>query len=187
MKHIALSLSLLLMSVAAMSQTYSDANLNGKYVFRIGTPAYYTWFKTFACPTNTSVTYTATAATTTTQVNTGVLTADGAGNWTGTNNLIGKQNTTASNNTMSVTWSSTCQVTKVNSGHVVYQAASSSTISGKYSITSSGTGTLTITGQTSTLTIQLAATNSAGISTVALLTSAQVNGQTIAEGTATLE
>ena len=38
MKRIALTLSVLLMSVAAMSQTYSNANLNGNYVYRLGTP-----------------------------------------------------------------------------------------------------------------------------------------------------
>jgi hypothetical protein len=187
-KQIALILSWLLISVAASAQTYSDASVNGKYAYRIGTPAGYTWSKTFACPTNASVTYTPYGGAATTAVDHGVATFDGAGHWSAPDTKTGRLNASASAATMSVTWSTTCQVTKVNYGHVVYLAAATTTIGGTYTVSSSGTGTLTITtGGSGSLTIQLAATNGSGISTTAILTSTQVSGQAIGMGIAVLE
>jgi hypothetical protein len=185
-KQIALTLSVLLMSVAAMSQTYSNANLNGNYAYNIGTPAYYTWSKTFTCPTNSSITYTPVGTTVTTAVGSGVAAFDGAGTFSASSTSIGKLNASGSANTMSVTWSSTCAVTKINYGHIVYMSPATTTITGTYSVTSTGTGTLTITGQTGTLSIQLADTTG-GISHTAFFTSTQTSGQTIGTGQARLQ
>ena len=183
-----MTLLCLMISAAAWAQTYSNANLNGKYAVQTGTPSYYTWSKTFTCPTNSTITYTPVGTTTTTSAATGVGTFDGAGNWSGSFTTIGKQNVSGSANTMSVTWNSACQVTNVNYGHIVYLASVTKTESGTYSINSTGTGTLTITtGGSGALTIQLAGTNSSGISTTVLLTSTQVNGQTIGTGIAVLQ
>jgi hypothetical protein len=186
-KQLALTLSLILLSVAAVAQSYSDANVKGKYSVQIGTPDYYSWFKTFPCPTNAGVTFTAGGSMTTTSVASGTATFDGAGNWSGPLTVIGKENVAATAKTMSVTWNSSCQVTKVNNGHVVYLAPATSTLTGTYAINSTGTGTLTIVGQTGSLSIQLTATNGAGISTTALLTSTQMTGQSVGTGIAVLQ
>lgn len=50
MKHVALITSLLLLSVTALDQTYSNANLNGNYSFNFGSPQNYSWSKTFYVP-----------------------------------------------------------------------------------------------------------------------------------------
>jgi hypothetical protein len=184
MKRTALSILWLLIPTLTLAQTYSNANLNGKYSFQFATPAYDTWFKTFACPTNSSVTFTATGSTTTSMVTYGIATFNGSGNvnFNATNN--GKLNATASATTMSVTWNSSCQVTSVNSGHVVYMPTSNQTGTGTYSVHYNGTGTLTITGGKGSLTLQLAATDGAGISNTVMLISTQANGSSIGAGIA---
>jgi len=183
-KPIALILSCLLMSVAALAQTYSNASLSGKYSIQIGNPAYYTWSKTFVCPTNSNFSYTPNGSISTTQLTRGVVTFDGAGTLSFSVANTGKLNATASANTMSVTWNSSCQVASVNYGHVVYIAAANQTGTGTYSVTTTGTGTLTVTGGKGSVTMQLAATNSAGVSNTVLLSTTQANGSSIGAGIA---
>ena len=117
MKRTMLTLFCQLISVAALAQTYSNANLNGKYSLQIGQPAYDSWSKTFACPTDTSVTYTPIGSITTMTVTYGSVTFDGTGNFSFSVSNSGKINQTASASTMSVTWNTACQVTSVNFGH----------------------------------------------------------------------
>jgi hypothetical protein len=146
MKRTVLTVLWLLISAVSLAQTYSNTNLNGQYSIQFGQPAYDTWSKTFACPTNTSITYTPVGSTTTMTMTYGVGTFDGAGNVSFTMSNSGKMNATASANTMSVTWSSSCQVTGVNNGHIVYQAVATQAGTGTYSVKSNGTGTLTVSG-----------------------------------------
>jgi hypothetical protein len=123
MKHLRFAALLLLISATALAQTFSNANLNGSYAFQFGQPQTDTWSKTFSCPTNSAVTYTATGSITTATLTFGTLTYDGNGNVSLSLTNTGQFNSTASAATLSVTWNSTCQVTAVNNGHVVYQAA----------------------------------------------------------------
>lgn len=174
MKHLALITSLLLISAAAMAQTYSDANLNGGYAFQSTNPQTDTWFKLFTCPSNSAITYGVTGSQTTQQVAYGVATFDGKGNVSISQTTIGGFNSTASANTASVTWNSSCQVTAVNSGHLVYAASTIKTMTTTYSVQSNGTGT-THDGST----FILAGTNSSGISTTIFVAGKVVNGQTI--------
>jgi hypothetical protein len=176
-KHLALITSFLLLSVAAMAQTYSDASLNGPYAFQQTNPQTYTWFKLFKCPTNSAITFGVTGSQTTQQVGYGVVTFDGKGNLSITQTTIGNFNSSASANTTSVTWNSSCQVTAVNTGHVVYAASTTKTMTTTYSVQSNGTGTITSSGGTSTFI--LAGTNSSGISTTIFIAGKVVNGQTI--------
>ena len=120
----------------------------------------------------------------TTQLTRGVVTFDGAGNLSFSVANAGKLNATASANTMSVTWNSSCQVTSVNYGHVVYIAVANQTGTGTYSVTTTGTGTLTVTGGKGSVTMQLAATNSAGVSNTVLLSTTQASGSSIGTGIA---
>ena len=183
MKHAALITSLLLLSVTAVAQTYSNANLNGNYSFQFGTAQTYNWWKTFTCPTNSLVSYTLNSSQTGTDVVFGVGTFDGNGNVSIASTEIGRENQTASANTTSVTWNSSCQVVNQNNGHVVYQAATKKTQTGTYSIQSNGTGTMNETGSSQSQTLLLAATNG-GLSTTVLITNTQVNGKTMGTGIA---
>lgn len=182
MKQLTLVTSLVLMSVASFAQTYSDANLNGPYALQTTNPQTYTWFKLFTCPSNTAVTFGVSGSQTTQKIGFGVATFDGKGNLSLTVTNIGNFNSTASANTTSVTWNSSCQVTKVNTGHIVYGPSTTSTTTSTYSVNSNGTGTITSSGGTSTFI--LAGTNASGISTTVFIAGKVVNGQPISATTA---
>ena len=183
MKQTGLMIAVLLLSATSFAQTYSNANLNGTYSFQFGSPETYSWSKTFTCPTNSSVTYTASTALTGQNVGFGTATFDGNGNVSLSITSIGNENQTASANTMSVTWNSSCQIVSVNDGHVVYLAASTKTQTGIYSIKSNGTGTMSETGSSQSQTLLLAATTG-GLSTTVLVANPQVNGKNIGTGIA---
>lgn len=183
MKHIVLIVAGLLISATSFAQAYSNANLNGTYSFQFGSPETYSWSKTFACPTNSLITYTASTSETGNQVSFGSVTFDGNGNVSIALTSIGNENQTASANTMSVTWNSSCQVVSVNDGHVVYQAATTKTQTGTYSIKSNGTGTMSEVGSSQSQTLLLAATTG-GLSTTVLITNPVVNGKIIGTGIA---
>lgn len=184
MKPIALTMLWLLMSVAALAQTHSNASLSGKYSIQFSEPTSYTWSKTFVCPSNPNVSYTATGSITTMTGAYGVVTFDGIGHLSASVANIGKLNATASANTLSVTWNSSCQVVSVNSGHVVYLAPASQTVTGTYSVQSNGTGSANFGGPKGSVTFQLAATDSAGLSSTALFITTQANGSNIGTGIA---
>lgn len=188
MKRMILAVACLIISGVSAAQTFSNASLNGKYAIQFVTPDYVTWFKTFSCPTNSTVTYTAMGSTTTMNGVLGVGSFDGAGHFAATVTNFGKVDPSGSANTLSVTWNSACRVTSVNNGHVVYIATSTGTASGTYSVKSTGAGTLTLTGQNGPpLAFQLAALDSAGISTTVLVTTTQTNGKSIGAGIAVHE
>jgi len=182
MKHAVLVVSFMLVSVFALGAT--DASLDGKYAFQLGMPKNRSWAKTFTCPYDSHDTYVATGSFTTMEVVNGVATFDGKGSWSYTLAEVGQFNATASANTMSVTWSSSCKVESVNTGSIVYGPASTSTGTGKYSVESNGTGTMT--GLPAVLTFSLAA-DSAGVCTTVLLTIAPATGQPIGTGLAVHE
>jgi len=182
-KQIVLIIAGLLISATSFAQTYSNANLNGTYSFQFGSPQTYSWSKTFSCPTNSLITYTANSSITGNNVGFGSATFDGNGNVTLTITSIGNENQTASANTMSVTWNSSCQVVSVNDGHVVYQAASTKTQTGTYAIHSNGTGTMSEVGSSQSQTLLLAATTG-GLSTTVLFTNPIVSGKIMGTGIA---
>ena len=183
MKHVALITSLLLLSVTALGQNYSNANLNGNYSFNFASPQNYSWSKTFTCPTQSQTTYTVNGFQTGMNVTSGVVAFDGIGGLSVTLNSTGNENQTASANTTGVTWSSSCQVVSLNNGHVVYQAATTKTQTGTYSIQSNGTGTMSETGSSQSQILALAATNN-GVSATVLISNPQINGKTMGTGIA---
>ena len=183
MKHIVMIIAGLLLSATSFAQTYSNANLNGTYWVQFGSPQTYSWSKTFSCPTNSLITYTASTSMTGNNVGFGSATFDGNGNVTSTLTSIGNENQSASANTMSVTWNSSCQVVSVNNGRVVYQAASTKTQTGTYSVQSNGTGTMSEVGSSQSQTLLLAATTG-GLSTTVLMTNPIVNGKIMGTGIA---
>jgi hypothetical protein len=175
----------LMISGAAVAQTYSNASLSGNYFFHSETPVQYSWSKTFSCPTSTTVKYTTHNSITTTSGGRGIITMNGAGGYTMTVTNYGKLNATASANTMSVTWNSSCQVTAVNPGSVVYLATVTATGSGTYSVSSNGTGTLVPPGTNpTTQLLQLGEMDGANLSHTVLFTDQQVTGKGIGTGIA---
>ena len=183
MKRTFLIISFLALCTTGFAQTYSNANLNGTYSVQFGDPQAYNWFKTFTCPTNSQITYTVNGSAAGMNVTSGTATFDGNGNLSVTITSTGNENQTASANTTSVTWNSSCQVTSVNNGHVVYQAPNTKTQTGTYSIQSNGTGTMSETGSSQSQTLLLAATVN-GISTTVFVSNPQVNGKSIGTGIA---
>ena len=183
MKHIVVIPLFLFVSFTALAQSYSDASLQGNYSVQFGTPQTYSWSKTFTCPYNSQVKFTASGSQTSTSDAYGVLTFDGKGSVSLSATQIGKENSTASANTMSVKWNTQCQVINVNSGHLVYEKPGTLNGTGTYSVQSNGTGSLTI-GSGRPLTFLLAGTNSSGLSSTALLTSTQVDGKSNGTGIA---
>jgi hypothetical protein len=181
-KKIGLMIAMLLISATSFAQ-YSNANLNGAYSLQFSSPQTYNWSKTFTCPSNSSITYTANGSTAGSQVDFGTVTFDGNGNLSVSLTSIGSENSSASAKTMSVTWNSSCQVVSVNDGHVVYEPATTKTQTGTYSIQSNGTGTMSETGSSQSQTLLLAAT-SGGLSSTVLLTNPIVNGKIIGTGMA---
>ena len=175
MKIVVLITSVLVMCGAAFATSYSVANLNGSYSYQETQPSYDTWLKTFTCPTNPKITYTAVGSTTAQQITYGVATFDGNGNVSSTGTSIGQFNQAASANTMSVTWNSSCQVTNVSTGHIVYKSATTNSSTGTYAVQSDGSGTITVAGSV-VQNFQLTATDSTGISNTVLLYSPVVNG-----------
>jgi len=183
MKVFARFASLLALCGTALAATYSLANLNGSYAVQFSQPRYAQWSKTFSCPTNSSITYTAVGSTTTTTFTHGVVSFDGNGNATATVTNASDFDSAASANTLKVTWNSACQIVSVNPGGIVYKAPSTQSVSGKYTIQSTGLGTVSF-GAAGTLNLQLTATASNGISTTALLSSPVVNGKSVGTGIA---
>jgi hypothetical protein len=182
MKNIVMIIAGLLLSATSFAQ-YSNANLSGTYSVQSSSPATYSWSKTFSCPTNSQITFTANSSITGNQVSVGSATFDGNGNLSVTLTQTGSENQTASANTMSVTWNSSCQVIGINNGHVIYLPASTKTQTGTYSIQSNGTGTMKEVGSSDTQVLLLAATTG-GLSATVLVTNSQVNGKIIGTGIA---
>jgi hypothetical protein len=173
----------LLLATSLLAQTYTNANLNGVYSVQFSSPQTYSWSKTFSCPTNSQITFTVNTSITGNQVSVGNATFDGNGNVSVTLTQTGSENQAASANTTSVTWNSSCQVTGVNNGRVIYLATSTKTQTGTYSIQSNGTGTMSETGSSQSQTLLLAATTG-GLSTTVLITNPQVNGKIMGTGIA---
>lgn len=184
MKRATLVILSMLLSGSALAQTYSNANLNGKYSTQFGLVETNTWSKTFACPANLTITFTANNSGNSWTGVYGTFTFDGKGNFSFSGTGIGRPDQTASANTMSVTWNSSCQIVSVNGGSIVYLAPTAKTGTGTYSVKPNGTGSLTSASITPPITFILAATNSVGISATALLTNAQTNGKSIGSGIA---
>lgn len=169
MKTLRLMIPVLLISVAAFAATYSNSNLNGTYSVQTTQPSYDVWSKTFTCPYNSKTAYTASGSTTAQEVSYGTVNFDGNGNYSASLTLIGEYNPTASANTLNVQWNSSCNVTRVNNGYIVYAAPTQESDTGTYTVQSDGVGSLTVPGQSTPVNFQLAATDNTGTSNTVLL------------------
>ena len=171
MKHVTLAISLLLLSVTAFAQTYSNANLNGAYSVQISLVQYDVWSKTvsYVCA-GTTWTFTGGGQTVSSKnvVGPGVMNFNGAGSFTGTGTTAGNFNPSKSNATVTITHDVYCNPI-INNGYAVFDRSTSSSFTGTYNVRSDGTGTLAVTGVTSG-TCQLAGTTASGVSNTMMFT-----------------
>jgi len=185
MKHFALLTSLVLLSVTAFAQTYSNASLNGNYTFQSPQPEYDTWSKTASCMYNGQK-YTATGGgqTVSTQLVSGVLTFDGIGTVTGTFTQSGAFDQTLSDDTVIITFNKECKAT-VNNGSAVFDPPSSGSGTGTYSVQSNGSGTISLTTSNGSadLAIELAGTTAGNISNTFFLYSLKTSAPNEIDGT----
>jgi hypothetical protein len=168
-QYVALLISFLVISVTAFSQTYSNSNLAGNYTFQLSQVSYVSWWKTFSCTYN-GVTYTrGGGGFTVIQVaSNGVLNFYGDGTMAGTVTISGKFNQTASNNTVKITFDSSCNST-VNNGQAVFLPATApQAFLGIYQVNSDGTGFLSASLISKSTPFRLAGTTPAGISNTVL-------------------
>ena len=112
--------------------TTSNASLNGAYTFQLASPHQNSWGAQLVC--NGQPMFVGGSDTRSDAV-AGTVTFNGSGSATGTFTMYGRFNQAASNATVS------CN----NNGNPVYDAPSSGTISGEYSVQSNGTGAMAIT------------------------------------------
>jgi sorbitol-specific phosphotransferase system component IIA len=154
-KIFALAISLLLLSVTAFAQTYSNANLNGSYTLQTTRTTYDSWAHSASCTFNgQTFTYSGGGQTVSTAVSSGVVTFDGIGSVTTTYTDAGEFDQTLSNASVVITFNSQC-VPTINNGSAVFDPSRKITQAGTYQVQSTGSGILSIKGQSS---FQLAAT-----------------------------
>ena len=164
----------------ATTPTPSKASLKGTYVFQIGGIHQNNWGVTLTCGGQPVFMG---GSDTRDQVAAGTMTFNGAGGVTGSFTMYGKLDQTASNATVSC----------VSGGSAVYQAPSGGTLTGTYTIQSSGKGTMNIAvtpsdGPAAPLILTLAGgCNSMGIYNTVMLTNLKPDNSVSNQGLARLQ
>jgi len=176
MKRIALGvIAGLVLSLAAHAASPSNASLKGAYFFQVTSVKMVSWSKSFSITCyGTRFTGGASGQAVDTDLVTGLFTFTGTGTYSGSATQSGEFDQAASANTITVTCSGSAKSPgyNVNSGHAVYDAPTTSSASGTYTVTSAGTGTMMIqTGMgEEPLAMSLGDFNSANVAGVVLLT-----------------
>jgi len=184
MSRASLAISVLLLFALtsfATAPTPSKASLKGTYVFQLAGPHQNNWGATLTCggqPTFMG------GSDTRDRVEAGTVTFNGTGGVTGSITEYGRLNQAASDATVSCS----------SGGNAVYNAPSSATLSGTYSIQSNGKGTMNVTltpsegPNDSTLNLTLAGgCNSMGIYNTALLVNQKTDNSVNSRGLARLQ
>jgi hypothetical protein len=166
-------------SPTALAASPSAASLNGKYVFQIATTKEAYWSNSKKCTgKNGTNTYYASNWMAYTELVNGVATFNGKGEVSFEFTDSYQVDQDASDATIVITCTSDGYLN--SGGNIVYEAPESATGTGTYKVESNGSGsiTLTIPGETGTVTInlQLAGFESTGVASTALLTT--VDGDT---------
>jgi hypothetical protein len=150
------SLILLVAVSASFAATPTDASLKGKYSFQLSSAKGDWWSTTINCKnpdgsTNTLI-FGGSAVSNSSVL--GVMTFDGKGNITGTFTQYGNFDQTLTNATIVPS----CTPGAGNSGYAVYDAPTTGTFTGTYSIQSTGLGTMALSiseGDTPNFIIEL--------------------------------
>ena len=154
---------------ATFAATFSDASLKGTYAFQLAGSHYEGWSASITCYDAQGNPYTVWAGGNDVGTDSvvGAITFDGKGNATGTYTQYGKFDQAATN----ATAVPSCTPGASNNGYAVYDAPTSGTFSGTYSVQTNGTGALALTTSgedTPTFVLELAGT--AAIRTAVLIT-----------------
>jgi len=164
---------LLLSSSVALAASPSNASLKGTYAFQSTQVEQVSWGKTVSA-TCFGVKYTLTLGgqSVGTQIIAGTANFSGTGAFSINATQTGKFDDAASNNTVSIACTSNPKAPyTTNSGSAVFFPAETVSIAGTYSVTSAGTGTMTIEdgGETDVSDISLGQYNASGVAGAFLL------------------
>lgn len=170
--------TVLVLASLSFAVTPSNASLKGNYSFQLSSAHGNSWGKQLSC-SGKSVWMGGNTVKNESIV--GTITFNGAGKVTGSFTQYGHFNQTASNNTVSCS----------SGGHAVFDAATNGTLTGTYSLPSSGAGAMTITPSGSSavgFVIKVAAGNaSSGIRSTVFLTELNSDHSVDVTGSAELQ
>jgi len=164
--------AILMMTGVAFGATPSKASLKGSYNFNFSKVRQASWYKNITCTyKSNTTTYTVGGTSAYTEVDNGVTTFDGNGHVSITITQVHKEiNQAETNATVGVTCSSKGGITTTSNGYIVYEAPQTGTETGTYTVSSNGTGAITIPGSNGgTLDIDVGGLSSTGIASTILL------------------
>jgi hypothetical protein len=150
----------------------TNASLSGAYVFHITNVKEAYWYKSKSCTYSIGTfEYAGGGQAANTEIINGEATFDGKGHVTITADDLNRFNSTASSNTVIIPPcpSKPGAPLNINNGHMVDESMSLGTIDATYAVESNGSGTITLPDGQGTLSLNLAAFNSAGVSMTVLM------------------
>lgn len=160
---------LLVLAGNGFAATPTKASLNGPYAFQLSISKEAYWSITKKCTyKGISSQYWAGGQSTYTELNYGTATFDGKGNVTFVMTDAHKLNQAASNATATIVCNSNGTAT-TDGGNLVYEATSTATVHGTYTVSSNGSAIITLPDDQGTADLQLSLFNSAGLSTTFLM------------------
>jgi hypothetical protein len=149
----------------------TDASLDGTYVFHFSNVKEVNWYKTVTCSyPKAKYTFTGGGQSVDSEIIMGEATFDGKGHVSINFTDYHKFDESASNATVSIA----CPAKEgappnIDNGQLVFEAPSSGTYTGTYSVKSNGSAAITLPDGEGYLGLNLAAFNSAGLSTTVLI------------------
>jgi hypothetical protein len=166
---------LLVLAGNGYAATPSNASLNGPYVFHFSITKEAQWSTSKNCTYkgNTN-TYWAGGQSAYTELNYGTATFDGKGHVTLVMTDAHRLNQSASNATATITCNSNGSA-NTHGGNMVYEAPSSETVTGTYTVSADGIGSVTLPDGQGTLELDLSLFTSTGLSTTVLMRSMDNN------------
>ncbi len=177
LRKIVIAASLTLFPFGGFAAAPSNASVNGDYAFQIWKSNYDSWSKSVVCQyAEGTITFSGRGQAVSTQLIFGTVSFDGNGHLTSNYTAVHKFDQAASNNTVSITCPDKYGGTPtINSGQVVFEAPETGTFTGTYSVSSSGSGSMTINGSgingPVTMEFDLGAFTGSDVSTTLLLRS----------------
>jgi hypothetical protein len=174
MRSFVVAVSLLLLSFsAANAATTTKASLKGAYFFQVTQVQEVSWGKQVSKTCfGTTYTFYLGGQAASTKLTTGTVTFTGSGTFSMSATQYGQFDQTASNNTVSISCTSNPKEPyTTNSGSAVFDAPSTMTMTGPYTVASNQTGTMTVSGGESdeVVDLDLGQLNSSGVAGVVLI------------------
>lgn len=169
------AVAILVMCGIAFAATPTAASLSGPYVFHFTTIHEAQWSTTKTCTyKGVTNTYWAGDQSAYTELTYGTATFDGKGHVTLVITDAHRLDQAASNATATITCLSTGGA-NTHGGNMVYEAPSTSTVTGTYTVSANGTGVLNLPGDQGAADLDLTLFTSTGLSTTVLMRSMDNN------------